>query len=198
MTTLQENTGELVSRSELLEVYGNKYDRTFTVHSKLFGRSGVAHAYATPVQVGAEGHVDFMVRWKSDKCRDVRWPHHFLRDGILFAFKANKWRQGDAFALTHGLFSLEWDASVILHYMNNKPFVFIASRGEWMEAVRIRSLDERPLQFDEEAQVFMGVPDHRRVPARVSVVEGKEWARSWADDCDAFWREHHQLKGVSC
>lgn len=159
----------LICESPVSEVYGSEYDRIFTVRSKLFNKDFVARAYTSMLNVNPDGSLDLDINWKDGRKREVRKPFHFLKDGVLYAMKIFKHNRLDAFALNHELFALDWHTSVILHFFENEPFVFMASRGEWLSS-------SIPGQQNEELQVFMQVPDYRRLDMSVIPASGKEWA----------------------
>jgi len=163
----------LVCESPVSEVYGSEYDRIYNVRSKLFDRDFVARAYTAKLDLNvATGKIEFDVVWKDGNKREVRYPFHFLRCGVLYALKLNKHRATDAFALNHELFALEWDTCVIAHFIDDQPYLFIASREEWMAS-------SVPGQQNEEVQVFMQAPDYRRMPKSMIPESGE----NWLDDC---------------
>jgi hypothetical protein len=86
--------------------------------------------------------------------------------------KNNKHVISDSFALNHELFALEWDTCVILHFYEGKPCSFIVSREEWLHS-------GKPNQQNQELQVFIEMPTHRRIP--MSLVEKR--ASEWFEAC---------------
>jgi len=178
MTTATEVPQELeqelfLVESPVSEVYDIPFGRSFHVKSKLFCQDFVVRAYASRMDVLPGGWVDFTIANKQGKSgRQVGRPFHLLRDGVLFAMKRFKHRKTDSFALNHELFALEWKASVLLHFMDGKPYLFIISREEWIAQGRCG-------HENEELQVFIEMPDHRRLTAAVI-----PWcAGDWMNEC---------------
>ena len=169
----------LIAETSVSEVYGMDFDKIFHVRSKLFGKDFIARAYTEKMNIDIPtGWIHFMVKWKDGRCRDIRRPFHCRREGVLYAMKRYKHVMSDSFALNHELFALEWDSSVILHFYEGKPYIFIASREEWMSM-------SVPGQQNEELQVFMQVPDYRRLPLSMIPQAGA----SWLEECIAQERE---------
>lgn len=159
-----------VAESSVSEVYGSEYDRIYNVRSKVFCKDFVARAYTAKLDVNIDGSIDLDIVWKDGKKREVRRPFHFIANRTLFAMKIFKHNISDSFALNHELFALEWDTCVILHFFNEEPYIFVSSREEWM-ALCV------PGQQNEELQVFLNVPDFRRMPASLIPEYGKSWLK---------------------
>ena len=168
----------LICESPVSEVYGNDFDRIYNVRSKLFEKEFITRAYASKMDIDAQGNIAIDVEWKDGIKREIREPFHFIKGGVLYALKLNKHRVTDSFALNHELFALDWTSCVILHFFDDEPYIFISSREEWM-ALCV------PGQQNEELQVFLNVPNFRRMPARLVPAGGKDWL----EQCLMYKRE---------
>lgn len=158
----------LLCDSPVSKVYGCEFDRTFNVRSELFKTDFITKAYASEMTVNSVGEICFKVKWRDGQCRNIGQPFHLLRNGILFAMKLNKHRKSDSFALNHELFALDWESCVILHFLDGEPYLFMASREEWM-------VSGIPGRQSEELQVFMQVPDYRCMKETMIPADGKNW-----------------------
>jgi len=167
---LQLEPDLMLVESAVSEVYDAPGSVVYNVLSKLDGQQYVTRAYTAEMGVRPDGFVEFDVVWKRGGKQYVAKPFHWLNDGVLYAFKRNKQRNSDAFALNHELFALEWDACVVLHFIDGEPFVFVASADEWLAASHIG-------QRNQELQVFLMTPDFRRLPARMMPAEGFSWMK---------------------
>ena len=178
MTTDVEFSPELLvaTNSGISEVYKSQYNPNYNFRSKLFGKDLVVDAYTTDMEMDAGGWIEFKLLWNSGKTKTIGKPMHRIVDGVLYALKKNKQWESDAFALNHELFGFEWESSVILHFYNGAPVVFLSSREEWLKTAYA---DHR----NQETQVFMEVPDYRRLSISMMPDGGKEWLKrclAWA------------------
>jgi len=170
----------LIATTDVSEVYGTPHDKVFTARSKLFNKDVTTHAYVDQMSYKPDtGRVEFVVKWKQigqyePKSRKVRWPFHMLRNGGLFAFKRNKQRTDDGFGLNHELFTLDWDTSIILHFVGDTPYLFIASRDVWLNK---GIATER----NEELQVFLNVPDYEKLPTTRLPEMASDWLKACMD-----------------
>ena len=177
MTTVAEvfDPDLMIAESDASEVFDAPGSVVYNVRSKLYMPSSklkdghcVVRAYTSEMKVDGDGFIEFAIKWKRGKVQRIPAPYHLLTDGVLFAMKKNKQRDSNGFGLNHELFALEWESSVILHFFNGKPCIFIASREEWMAV-------GEPGQRNQELQVFMEVPDHRRLPTSMVPASGALW-----------------------
>jgi len=178
--TTQTVDNDLLVVSPVSEVYNIPFGNNYRVKSKLFDCEHVVKAYACRMEVDEEGWLDFSITNKSGGSgRKIGRPFHLLKDGLLCAMKRYKHYNTDSFALNHELFSFqEWEASVILHHMNGKPYIFIISREEWMANGRCG-------HQNEELQVFIEVPNVRRLPVDILPPQYERWLQ----ECLAVERE---------
>ena len=154
--------------SDVSEVYRSGFNPNFNVRSKLFKKDFVTDAYTNKMVIDEGGWVVFDIEWSDGRTKTIGKPLHRIVNGVLYTMKRNKQRKADAFALNHELFSLEWDSSVILHFSDDEPFVFLASRGEWL-------VNGKAGHRNQEVQVFMETPDYRRMMVSMMPDGGKEW-----------------------
>jgi len=167
------NKNLMIVESKASEVYDAPYSLNYNVVSKFDGSNHIVHAYTSDIFV-SDGWICFDVKNKKRRTRSIGRPFHFLSgDGILLSFKQFRHYRTNSFALNHELFSLDWDSSVILHFIDGIPKVFIASRQEWLESGRIGTLGE-------ELQVFLEIPQYRMMP---NVFRQFDW---WVDECAIF------------
>lgn len=162
--------GLLHYETDAAEVYSSEFDVNFTIRSKVFDGNYVAKAYTRDLKIDSNGWITFVVQFKDGHIRQVKQPYHWMDEynKVLYAFKRNKHWASNSFGLSHELFSLEWNAAVILHFIDNKPFIFTASRGEWEADTTIG-------QQGEELQIFMDAGNHRRLPISMIPSGGSIW-----------------------
>lgn len=162
----------LIHETSVCRVYGAQQDVAYTAESKLFGSDSfeghIVHSYATMTKPDRHGWVHMEFTTSQGYVIPVDEPYHLLRDGMLFALKRHKFNERDSFGFNHELLSLEWDVSFVLHYLGNQPYVFVASRGEWLN-------EGHPGARNRELQVFLRSPAFRSLPVSVIPDSGKEW-----------------------
>ena len=170
----------LIATTDVSEVYGTPHDKVLTARSKLFNKDVMTHAYVDQMDYEPNtGRIEFVVKWKAmgvhePKSRKVRWPFHMLRNGRLFAFKRKKQRTDDGFGLNHELFTLDWDTSIILHFVGGAPYLFIASREAWLN-------EGNATERNEELQVFLSVPNYNKLPTSMLPDMASDWLKACMD-----------------
>lgn len=150
-----------------------------TARSKIFDAECTVRGYTPSVLANRAGWLNFEVlRYGKDK-REVLKPFHFLFNKVLYAMKKNKMKTSDSFGLNHELFAedLEWDCSVVLHFIEDEPRLFIISKEEW------KKFGTLPSQQSEELQVFIEMPDERSLPIAMIPKGGL----GWLQECCRFY-----------
>ena len=132
------------------------------------------------VDDGGIGHVSIEIGAKSRKVPQVKipYPFHFLHDGVLFAFKRNRFEVGNQYALNYDLFCLSWDMSVIINFDDDGGRAFMASREEWNELGDVG-------HTERELQCFLGVGEHRSLPLVMVLNMADDDVKRWANECRA-------------
>jgi hypothetical protein len=171
MTEQADIDSLMIADSDVSEVYEIPMSPNYTVRSKMFQTEHVVKAYTKDMTIDPGGWIRFEIQWRRGNSRTVSRPFHFIKNGILYAMKRNKHQMSDAFALNHELFAIEWDSCVILHQYGDRVFVFITSREEWEH-------NAFPGHQNQELQVFMEVPDYRRLPCGVMPDGSTEWFKA--------------------
>ena len=172
-------TKSALMKSEVSIVRNHPMSVNYNVESLLFDKEVMTKAYVSKMSVSLDGWIDFNITRKEGPGRHVQKPFHLLTTTkLLCAFKIHKHENMDCFALNHELFSLEWDACIILHFIDKRPFVFIASRAEWIR-------DGNAYCQGEELQVFLKNPDYRKLPLSLL----PSYLDSWLKDCLGMVKE---------
>jgi len=158
----------MLCETDVSKVFDAPGSRVYNVTSSLFKQEVVARAYASAMNIMSDGTIEFIVVNKSgNPARRVGAPFHYLAGDVLCAFKRNKQRDSDSFALNHELFAIEWKTCIIFHFINNVPYIFMSSREEWLKAGKLGS--------HEELQVFLEVPDYRRLDIKALPAHLDAW-----------------------
>jgi hypothetical protein len=140
----------------------------YNVYSKLFGSEHVTRAYTSDMTVDQDGWIEFNLTRKQGSGNHIGRPFHWLHSGILFAMKRHKHKMSGSFGLNHELFAVEWQACCILHWCDEQPFVFMSGHDEWLK-------EGHAGEQKQELQVFLKVPDHRRLPLAVLPLPAVDW-----------------------
>ena len=158
----------LLAESDVSEVYDAPGSIVYNAYSKLFGSEHVVRAYASHMTLDADGWIEFNLTRKQGSGNRIGKPFHWLNAGVLYALKRHKHKMSDSFGLNHELFALEWKECFVLHFIEEETCVFVSSRDEWLK-------DGRPGEQNQELQVFMEVPDYRRLSMEMLPQAALDW-----------------------
>ena len=137
-------------------------------------------AYTRDILVHPDGKVEISIGAKARNIspHTIRYPYHFLWDGVLCAVKFNKMKVVSSFALNYHLFCEKWDTCLMFH-VDEKAAVFVSGRDEWEQMGVVES-------FGQEVNISLEVDVARHVPVEIiSPILGPKFM-NWLDDSKAL------------
>lgn len=140
VATQQVYTRTPISSSQLVKIFDVLCSRLFDAEVIL--PDGTVklvpdvRAYAARLNVMPNGFIELEVKAKDGGkgeigSHTIKYPYHFTSGGVLCAIKRNMVWAKDSLALSYDFFSLAWETCIIIHEIDEVPFVFIATRSEW-------------------------------------------------------------------
>lgn len=154
----QETT---IASSKLVQIFDIPFSRLY--RAKVTLPDGTVkdfpslRSYAARLDVNEDGLVEIEVKSKDKSIGNivVKYPYHFIRNGVLCALKRFQHQASTSFALNYDLFCLDWKTCILLHELDGQPFVYVTTRKEWEENGTVG-------EQNREVQIFLGASNFQR------------------------------------
>jgi len=185
MRTEAVEVKEPICESDVEKTFDIPYSGLYRVEAKCpDGTTKVfmgVRAFTESVMVDGRGYVTVKIGSKSPGIwnGNIPYPYHYLhRDTVLCALKIHNMETMsgngvDTFALNYNLFCLPWKLCILMHETLDGPMAFMTSRAEWDAG----EVDVK----NREAQMFIGVPQERHVPADLMKLVVQPEISQWID-----------------
>ena len=150
-----------ICTSALMQIFDVPYSRLFDAEVILPNGDTKQipniRAYTAQISVKPNGFIELEIKSKDKEIGNitVRYPYHFTSGVVLCALKLNQHRTTDSFALNYDLFAMEWETFMLIHEINDVPYVYVTSRDEWEKNGEVRS-------ENREVQVFLPTVNFQR------------------------------------